>query len=119
MAAHRQNRMLGVGERAPEFELQDDHGHTRSLRDLVKAGPVLVAFFKPTCPVRQLAFPFLDRIHRGQAPPAVKIFGVSQDDAESTREFPDEFGVTSPILFDTAKNGSPASNAYGISHVPS
>ena len=111
--------MLTVGERAPEFELRDDHGHTRSLRDLVKAGPVLVAFFKTTCPVCQLAFPFLDRIHRGQATPAVTIFGVSQDDAESTLEFTDEFGVTFPILFDTADSGYPASNAYGISHVPS
>jgi peroxiredoxin len=119
MAANRQNRMLTVGERAPEFELQDDHGHTRSLRDLVKTGPVLVAFFKTTCPVCQLAFPFLDRIHRGQATPAISIFGVSQDDAGATREFTGEFGVTFPILFDTADSGYPASNGYGISHVPS
>ena len=46
MAAYRQNRMLEPGERAPDFDLQDDHGRTRSLRDLVKSGPVLVAFFK-------------------------------------------------------------------------
>src|SRR5437868_6639355 len=118
MAAHRQNQMLEPGGRAPDFNLRDDHGRTRSLRDLVKSGPVLVAFFKTTCPVCQLAFPFLDRIHRGQAVPAVSIFGVSQDDAEATREFTDEFGVTFPILFDTA-DGYAASNAYGISHVPS
>jgi peroxiredoxin len=111
--------MLEAGERAPDFDLVDDHGHTRSLRDLVQSGPVLVAFFKTTCPVCQLAFPFLDRIHRGQAEPAVNIFGVSQDDAASTHEFTDEFGVTFPILFDTADSGYPASNAYGISHVPS
>jgi peroxiredoxin len=119
MAAHRQNRMLTPGERAPDFELQDDHGRARSLRDLVKSGPVLVAFFKTTCPVCHLTFPFLDRVHRGQATPAVSIFGISQDDADSTREFTDEFGVTFPILFDTADSGYPASNAYGISHVPS
>jgi peroxiredoxin len=119
MAAHNQNRMLDPGERAPDFELRDDHGRTRSLGELVKSGPVLVAFFKTTCPVCQLAFPFLDRIHRGQAAPAVSILGVSQDDAESTREFTDEFGVTFPMLFDTAESGYPASNAYGISHVPS
>jgi peroxiredoxin len=119
MAAHRQNRMLEPGERAPDFDLEDDHGHERTLSDLVKSGPVVVGFFKTTCPVCQLAFPFLDRIHRGQAAPALSIFGVSQDGEESTREFTDEFGVTFPILFDTAESGYPASNAFGISHVPS
>jgi peroxiredoxin len=119
MAAYRQNRMLTPGERAPDFDLRDDHGHTRSLRELVKSGPVLVAFFKTTCPVCQLAFPFLDRIHRGQPMPLISVFGVSQDDAEATREFTDEFGVAFPILFDTADTAYPASNAYGISHVPS
>jgi len=119
MAAYRQNRMLEAGARAPDFDLVDDHGRTRSLRDLVKSGPVLVAFFKTTCPVCQLAFPFLDRIHRSQSTPVIAIFGVSQDDAGATREFTDEFGVTFPILFDTAETDYPVSNAYGISHVPS
>src|SRR5436309_13602369 len=119
MAANHQQRMREPGERAPDFDLQDDHGRTRSLRDLVKSGPVLIAFFKTTCPVCQLTFPFLDRIHRGQAAPAIAIFAVSQDDPESTREFTDEFGVTFPALFDSAGSGYPASNAYGISHVPS
>lgn len=119
MASNRQNRILEPGERAPDFDLPDDHGRRRSLRELIKSGPVLVAFFKTTCPVCQLTFPFLDRIHRGQATPAVSIFGVSQDDPETTREFTDEFLVTFPMLFDTADSNYPASNAYGISHVPS
>src|SRR5579883_1428369 len=102
MASYRQQRMLEAGERAPEFSLRDDHGRTRSLRDLAAGGPVLLAFFKTTCPVCQLAFPFLDRIHRGQGSSAVSIFGVSQDSPDVTREFTDEFGVTFPILFDTA-----------------
>src|SRR5689334_796369 len=119
MGSHRQNQMLEPGARAPEFELPDERGRTHSLRELVQARPVLVAFFKTTCPVCQLVFPFLDRIHRGQATPAISIFGISQDDAETTGEFNQEFGITFPVLFDTAQSGYPASNAYGISHVPS
>jgi peroxiredoxin len=111
--------MLEPGERAPDFQLQDAQGRLWNLRDLAAKGPVVVAFFKTTCPVCQLAFPFLDRIHRGQAGQGISIFGVSQDDAASTREFTGDFGVTFPILFDTAESGYPASNAYGISHVPS
>jgi peroxiredoxin len=111
--------MLQTGERAPDFDLEDGQGRSRSLRDLAASGPVVVAFFKTTCPVCQLAFPFLDRIHRAQKAPAMSIYGVSQDDAEATREFTDEFGVTFPMLFDTAESGYPASDAYGVSHVPS
>lgn len=111
--------MLDPGDRAPDFHLQDAQGRTWRLRDLVAKGPVVVAFFKTTCPVCQLALPFLDRLHRGQAGPGISIFGISQDDAESAREFTDEFGVTFPMLFDTAESDYPASNAYGISHVPS
>src|SRR5437868_5649520 len=119
MAAFRESRMLEAGDRAPDFELQDAQGRKWKLRDMLAKGPVVVAFFKTTCPVCQLAFPFLDRLHRGQADPALSIFGISQDDPESTREFTDEFGVTFPMLFDTAESDYRASNAYGISHVPS
>ena len=69
-----------------------------------------IAFFKTTCPVCQLTFPFLERLHRGGA---ARQFGISQDDAETTREFNQEFGVTLPMLFDTAESDYPASNAYG------
>ena len=111
--------MLETGDPAPEFELQDAQGRKWNLRAMVAKGPVVIAFFKTTCPVCQLTFPFLDRLYRGQAGPAISIFGISQDDPESTREFTDEFGVTFPMLFDTAESDYPASNAYGISHVPS
>ena len=58
-------------------------------------------------------------MHRGPKGPALQIFGISQDDPESTREFVDEFGVTFPILFDSAETDYPASNAFHIGHVPS
>ena len=111
--------MLEPGVRAPDFELVDLDGQRHRLRELTAAGPVLLAFFKTTCPVCQLTLPFLERIHRGQAGPAVAVYGVSQDDPETTREFDQEFGVTFPMLLDTEDDGYPASNAYSISHVPS
>jgi|SRR6478672_12230574 len=119
MAAHRQQQMLESGARAPDFQLKDLDSRMRSLRDLVAARPALIAFFKTTCPVCQLTLPFLDRIHRGQAEPVMSIYGVSQDDAETTTEFNQEFGVSFPTLLDTADTNYPASNAYRISHVPS
>ena len=67
------------------------------LQDLIANGPVLLAFFKITCPVCQLTFPFLERLHTAGTLP---IYGISQNDAEDTREFNQHFGVTFPTLLD-------------------
>jgi peroxiredoxin len=119
MAAARQPQILQSGQRAPDFNLARlDHG-SRTLGELLADGPVLLAFFKSTCPVCQMTLPYLERVHRGRAPGSFAIYGVSQDDAESTREFGAEFGIGFPLLRDTEESGYPASNAYSISHVPS
>jgi len=119
MASARENETLTAGQRAPDFRLADlAGGSEKTLNELLAAGPVLLAFFKVSCPTCQYTLPFLDRIHRG-AKGATRLFAVSQDDAESTREFHQEFGITMPTLLDSARFGYPASNAYGLSHVPS
>jgi peroxiredoxin len=119
MASYRQNQMLDAGARAPDFSLTGPDGGKRGLRELISERPALFAFYKTTCPVCQLTFPFLERIHRGQSERAIDIYGISQDDAGTTREFNQEFGVTFPVLLDTEESGYPASDAYGIAHVPS
>jgi peroxiredoxin len=118
MGAARQNEILQAGERAPDFHLAFASG-TRTLGELLANGPVLLVFFKSTCPVCQMTLPYLDRIERGRMPESFSIYGVSQDDAETTRECAAEFGISFPMLRDTEESGYPASNAYGISHVPS
>jgi hypothetical protein len=37
---------LKVGEKAPEFTLKDQAGNERSLRDLLKGGPVALVFYR-------------------------------------------------------------------------
>ncbi|HUO30969.1 MAG TPA: TlpA disulfide reductase family protein [Bryobacteraceae bacterium] len=123
MGAAHHNEILRAGHRAPDFRLaRYENGRTRdtaTLSELVSGGPVLLAFFKSTCPVCQMTLPLLDRIHRGRATPSMTIYGVSQDDPETTGEFCAEFGVSFPMLLDTGESGYPASNAYSLSHVPS
>jgi peroxiredoxin len=119
VASHRQRQILQAGSRAPDFELAGLDGRKHRLRDLIAGGPVLFAFYKSACPVCQLTLPFLDRIHRGQGAPALSIYAISQDDAETAREFNREFGITFPTLLDAEDENYPASNAYGISYVPS
>ena len=47
------------------------------------------------------------------------MYAISQDDADSTSDFDGEFGITMPVLLDAEEEGYPASNAYGLAHVPS
>ncbi|MBL8242181.1 MAG: TlpA family protein disulfide reductase [Bryobacterales bacterium] len=100
--------MIGVGARAPAF----------SLSGVSAAGltaPVLLAFFKITCPTCQLTFPYLQRLADRGGP---RVIGISQDDAAGTEEFRQAFGVRFETLLDPAADGYAVSNAYGLTHVP-
>ncbi|HYW44816.1 MAG TPA: TlpA disulfide reductase family protein [Bryobacteraceae bacterium] len=115
MAARHQHKLLHAGVRAPDFRLPRLDGGEAAIRELIAASPVLLAFFKVTCPVCQFTLPFLDRIH---SPGRLPIYGISQNDAGDTRDFKGEFGVRLPTLLDSEEDGFPVSNAFGISSVP-
>src|SRR5664279_904040 len=114
--ARGQIRLLDTGSRAPDFQLELLAGGTATLTEILARGPVLLVFFKISCPICQLTFPFLERIHHART---LSIYGISQNDSDDTREFNQEFGVTFPTLLDTEESGFPVSNDYGISSVPS
>lgn len=99
--------MLKTGDTAPEFRLGDTN-----LNTLLGNGPVVLAFFKISCPICQYTFPFLERIAS-----TTPIVGISQDDSESTDEFRRAFGLTFPLVTDDARYT--VSNAYRLDHVPS
>jgi len=115
MAAHKQRKLLDAGSRAPDFRLQRLDGGEVSLSKIVSGGPALLAFFKISCPVCQLTFPFLERIHAAGTLP---VYGISQNDARHTREFTREWGVTFATLLDAEAGGFSVSNDFGISSVP-
>lgn len=110
--------LTAVGERAPEFRLRNLAGGHTTLADVLPSAPALLAFFKVTCPVCQLTFPFLERIHAEARPGSLAIYGIAQDEADWARDFNKRFGITFPTLLDTDKDRYAASNAYGIVTVP-
>src|SRR6266566_4946480 len=101
MASKKQKEMLAAGAQAPDFRLRDLSSRLRTRSEISGGKPVLLAFFKVSCPVCQYAFPFLERIYRGRTRQDIAMYAISQDDAESTREFDGEFGITLPTLLDT------------------
>jgi peroxiredoxin len=115
--AQRRHDLLEAGTRSPDFRISRIEGGEVSLADLVAHGPAVLAFFKITCPVCQMTFPFLERIHAA-AKDALPIYGVSQNGARDTRDFARQFGVTFPMLLDREDDGFPLSNTFGISSVP-
>lgn len=108
---------LTIGTKAPEFALKALDGNRFVLSDDLSKGPVVLAFFKVSCPTCQYAFPFLGRLYKAYGGKHVKLLGVSQNDAKETAAFAKQFGVTFPILLDDTEK-YPVSNAYGLTNVP-
>ncbi len=102
--------MLDAGATAPTFELPDLHGARHAFP---AAEPVIIAFFKASCPICQLTLPFLERLARA----GMTVYGISQNDAGTAKDFNRQYGITFPTLLDDS--GYPVSNAYRITSVPS
>jgi peroxiredoxin len=108
---------LSAGAQAPEFKLPTIDGNEFSLSDALKKGPVVLAFFKVSCPVCQYAFPYFERMYQANRGAHVTFLGVSQDDPKKTEAFLKQFGVTFPVALDDPKTYA-VSNAYGLTNVP-
>jgi peroxiredoxin len=111
-------KALAAGAKAPEFALQAMDGQKFSLQDAIANGPVVLVFFKVSCPTCQYALPFYERLHKAYGRNGVTLVGVSQNDGKDTAAFAKEFGITFPVLLDEM-GAYPASNAYGLTNVPS
>ena len=106
---------IAAGHIAPHFSLATPDGNSISLASALHKGPVVLAFFKITCPVCQFAIPFLERLHKIFGENA-SVLAISQDDARDTRDFWMEFNLSFSALLD--EEGYPVSNAYGLTNVP-
>lgn len=108
---------LAKGRTAPDFTLKALGGKVFSLQEALAHGPVVLVFFKVSCPTCQYALPFYDRLFQAYKDRHVTLVGVSQNSAEETAAFAKEFGITFPLLLDETIT-YPVSNAYGLTNVP-
>lgn len=91
-----------VGERAPEYTVQDLEGRSVELEDFPDE-PVLLNFWATWCTPCRTETPFLQSIHEGYRDRGLRVVGVSMDSPsseEDIRSFMEEMGVTYRILYD-------------------
>jgi cytochrome c biogenesis protein CcmG/thiol:disulfide interchange protein DsbE len=109
---------LVAGVVAPDFTLPTLDGKKVTLSNLLEQGPVVLAFFKVSCPVCQYAFPLYERMARANKDAGVTVLGISQNGPSDATAFAREYGVTFPIAIDNDANRYVVSNAYGLTNVP-
>jgi peroxiredoxin len=106
-----------AGQAAPTFQLTTSRGETFSFEGALGKGPLLLGFFKVSCPTCQYTFPFLERLHQQLNGRDAQIWGIAQDNAQHAAQFARSFGLTFPMLIDDSPYKT--SRAYGLEHVPS
>jgi peroxiredoxin len=108
--------VLRIGQKAPEFSLPDSEGKTRALSELVKDGPVILAFFpfafsgvcdKEMCAFRD-AFSNLQGI-------GFRVVGVSVDSVYTLKAFSQTYNLPFPLLSDFNKK---VTKLYGVLQDP-
>jgi peroxiredoxin len=110
-------KQLSTGISAPDFELKSLSGQSFRLSEALRNGPVVLAFYKASCPTCQLTFPYLQTIYSAlSAEFRNRIWGISQDDPAETAEFVKQLGIEFPILLD--EYPYPVSTEYGLEFVP-
>jgi peroxiredoxin len=108
---------LPAGTPGPLFTLNTLQGRQFSLQEALVRGPVVLVFFKVSCPTCQYALPFYERLFRAYKNEHVTLVGVSQNEAKDTAAFAREFGISFPLLLDDTRR-YPVSNAFGLTNVP-
>jgi peroxiredoxin Q/BCP len=104
--------MLKNGTRAPEFDLEDQHGKRHTLKSLLSDGPLILYFypadFTPGCTKEACSFRDLQK---DLVAARLRVVGVSPQDAESHRRFAEKHGLNFPLLADPDKK---AVKAYDV-----
>ena len=106
---------LSSGQAAPDFELPDTAGSMHRLADALQSGPIVLVFYKSTCPTCQFTLPLLQKIEAASGGKS-RIWGISQDDVRESVDFAKTFGFAFRILIDD--HPYPVSVQYGLEYVP-
>ena len=112
---------LSPGRSAPSVTFARPGGGTVTTVGLLAQAdglPLLLVFFKVSCPTCRLSWPYVQRLHAAYGGNAVRVVGVSQNATEESRRFFAEFGNATFDLVLDPEPGFAASNAFLVESVP-
>jgi thioredoxin-dependent peroxiredoxin len=107
---------MQIGDRAPDFELEDETGASRKLADMLASGPVVLYFYpaamtpgctKEGCHFRDLSAVFTEL--------GAQRVGISADKVEKQQRFSTKYSFDFPLLSDPDKS---VARAYGVRRGP-
>ena len=104
-------QVIEPGAGAPPIDLPDA-ATGESVADPWQRGQVVLAFFKTTCPVCQMAAPKVQAL----ADAGVRVVAVGEDPPPAIQAYADRYGHQVPTVSEQAPY--PVSDAYGIDTVP-
>jgi peroxiredoxin len=92
---------INPNEYMRDVQMGDLTGKVCSTADARKKGMLVLAFFDTTSPACRVALPYLQKLADAYKESGkLTVWGVSEDDADTTRAFAQEHGITFPILLD-------------------
>ena len=104
--------MIRPGQPAPSLSLPDIDG-AGTVDDPWRRGPVVLAFFKTTCPVCQMTAPKV----RAMADSGARVLAVGQDPPPRLVAYRDRFDQRVPTVSEAPPYE--VATAYGVAAVPS
>ena len=91
----------GVGESAPDFELQNLDGQVVSLSEL-RGKPVLINFWATWCPSCRSQMPYLEQIYQEWSNKGLVLLTIDVGESASrVRQFMQSNNLSLPVLLDT------------------
>ena len=104
---------LSVGDEAPDFDLPSSDGSNYKLSDVLKDGPVVLAWFpKADTPGCTRECKSLAENSEKLQQFKFKYFMISNDTVEDNTKFAEKYSADFPILSDVSKK---VAEAYGVS----
>ncbi len=98
----------GIGDKAPDFTLQDTGGGYVSLSQY-QGRVVVLNFFADWCPPCRREIPDFIELESAYRDKGASIIGIALVGPQDARDFAEKFGINYPVLIDDGKT----SNAYG------
>ncbi|MCM3756834.1 thiol-disulfide oxidoreductase ResA [Sporosarcina aquimarina] len=116
LTSKKETKVLAVGDKAPNFELQDMNGKKVKLSDYEGQG-VFLNFWGTWCPPCKKEMPYIEKHSKEFTNKGVQVLSVNIGESEfKVNTFINQYGLTFPVLID--KNKSVSRNSYNVVPLP-